>query len=353
MFKPFFRTGFLIAVLTFIASMALSAASANAAPLRGYAVVNIFKIGGVGGWDYARLNDAGTLLFVTRATHTNVIDTATGKVVADIPDNDLSHGVALVPSLGRGFISNGRSGTVTIFDLKTYATIGTVKTDLDSDGIIYDPASDRVIVVCGDMSKMYAINPHTGEVAAEVDLVGQPEYLASDGQGKVFININDKNEVAVIDTKTMKVITNWPLGSNTGPTGMGIDPMGHRLFIGCRGSKTMVVMSSDDGQILATEPIGAIVDTTCYYHGHAFASCGDGTLTIVGETTPGNYSVLQVVKTAPGARTMALDSNTGRIYMPTADMAPSPTTSSSTTTRRRMRAIPGTFKIVVVDYPPA
>ena len=134
---------------------------------------------------------------------------------------------------------------------------------------------------------------------------------------------------------------------------MGIDPDGHRLFIGCRGSKTMVVMSSDDGQILATEPIGAIVDATCYYHGQAFASCGDGTLTIVGETTPGNYSVLQVVKTAPGARTMAIDPNTGRIYMPTADMAPPPTTSSSITTRRRMRAIPGTFKIVVVDYPPA
>jgi len=341
--------GLIAAALTFGFQFTFKA---SAAPIWDEEVIKVYKIGGPGGWDYARTNNEGTLLFVTRSTHTNVIDTATGKVVADIPDNDGSHGVALVPSAGRGFISNGRSGTVTIFDLKTFATIGTVKTGLDSDGIIYDPASNRVMVACGDLSEMYAINPETGQVTAQINLDGQPEYLSADGQGRVFVNLNDISKVDVVDTKTMKVVANWSLGPNTAPTGMSIDPMGHRLFIGCRGSKTMVVMSSDDGQILATEPIGAGVDATGFYHGQAFASCGDGTLTIVGESTPGNFSVLQVVKTAPGARTMAIDPSSGRIYLPTADMAPPPTTTSSTQPYRRFRAIPGTFKIVVVDHPP-
>jgi len=316
-----------------------------------FAVTKSYLLGGDGNWDYATLSADGSRLFVTRATHTMVIDTGSGKLVADITGNTLSHGVALVPSAGRGFISNGRGGTVMIFDLNTYAVLGDVKTDLDSDGIIYDPASDRVMVVCGDPGLMFAIkpdiDPKTGVVDPPLKFGGKPEFLQSDNQGKVYVNLTDKNEIAVVDSKTMQITARWPLAPGTAPTGLAIDRAKHRLFSGCRGGKVMIVLSTDDGHVIASLPIGAGVDATGFYDGLAYASCADGTLTVAGETSPGHFEVVQTVQTASGARTMAVDQNTGKIYLPTAQTTTP--ASSPSQPRPRPTAVPGTFRILVVE----
>jgi DNA-binding beta-propeller fold protein YncE len=331
-----------------VSAVVCQAQSDTSAP---FAVTNTLKIGGEGGWDYVRVDEEGKLLYLPRTTHTMVVETATGKVTGDIGDNQLSHGVALVPAAGRGFISDGKAACVIIFDLKTLATLGKIKTEDDSDGIIYDPASDKVIVVCGDPGVMIpispAIDPTSGKADAAIDLGGKPEYLVSDGNGKVFIALADKDEVAVVDTKAMKVLAHWPTTPGGRPTGMSMDKEKGVLFIGCRNQK-MIVMSAKDGTILADLPIGPGVDATAFDHGLAFASCRDATLAVIGETSPGKYEVIQTVKTAPAARTMAIDPVTGKIYLATADMAPAPAAVPNGG-RARAQPIPGTFKILVVE----
>jgi hypothetical protein len=336
-----------------VVALSLCAAVSNGqnAPGQTFSVTQSFPLGGDGTWDYATLNADGSRLFVTRASHTMVIDTASGKLVADITGNTLSHGVALVPSVGRGFISNGRGGYVTIFDLKTYAVLGNVKTDLDSDGIIYDPASDRVMVVCGDPGLMFAIKPDidptNGVVDPPLKFGGKPEFLASDNNGRVFVNLTDKNEIAVVDSKTMTITARWPTAPGTAPTGLSIDRQRHRLFCGCRGGKVMVILSTDDGHVISSIPIGTTVDATAFYKGMGFASCADGTLTIAVETAPDHFDLVQVVQTAPGARTMALDPNTGKIYLPTAQLT-TPATSPAQP-RARATPVPGSFRVLVVE----
>jgi hypothetical protein len=337
-------------ILLLAAIVFTSVGQAQNSPATKFAVTKTFPLGLDGNWDYATLSADGGKLFVTRATHTMVIDTGSGKLVADITGNTLSHGVALVPSVGRGFISNGRGGTVTIFDLNTYAVLGDVKTDLDSDGIIYDPASNRVMVVCGDPGVMFAIkpdiDPKNGVVDPPLKFGGKPEFLQSDNAGKVFVNLTDKNEIAVVDSKTMTITARWPVAPGTAPTGLAIDRVKHRLFSGCRGGKLMIVVSTDDGHVIASLPIGAGVDATGFYDGLAFASCADGTLTVAAETSPDHFEVVQTVQTATGARTMAVDPNTGKIYLPTAKtVTPA---SSPSVPRPRPTAVPGTFKILVV-----
>jgi DNA-binding beta-propeller fold protein YncE len=331
-------------------AVALAAASAIAAetPPPGYHLVATFKVGGDGGWDYATLKDDGRVLYVTRTTHTMVIDVASGKVLADIPGQQRSHGVALVPEAGRGFISDGGTDSVLIFDLKTRKPIGSVPAAADADAIIYDPASNRVLVMCGDAHQMVAIapdvNPVGGKPAATVDLGGAPEFAVADGKGKVFVNIVDKDEVAVVDTKAMKVIARWPTAPGSRPTGLSMDRATRRLFIGCRNNK-LLVMNADDGRIVADFPIGAFVDATAFRDGLAFASCGDGTLTIIREVSPDKFELAQVVKTQLGARTMAVDQTGVMIYLPTADLKFAP---GSTPTHPRPIPVPGTFRILEV-----
>ena len=292
--------------LTFLTALTVHAPPA--APAATYGVAQTYHIGGEGAWDYLSVDSANHLLFVPRATHTMVIDAASGRTVADIPGQKHNHGVALVPSAGRGFISDGDDASVVIFDLKTYQVLGKVKAVDDADGIIYDPASNKVLLVCGDSGVLIPISPQvdpqTGSADPAVDLGGKPEFLVADGQGKVYINLEDKDLVAVLDTKTMKVIARWPVAPGGSPVGMAMDRDRRRLFIGCRKPQQMVVMNADDGTVLAALPIGAGVDAT-QFGGEAFASCRDGTLTVVRETSPGKFEVAQTVKTAVGARTTA------------------------------------------------
>src|SRR5579859_1435357 len=202
-------------------------------------VKKTFGVGGKGGWDYLTVDPQTHRLYVPRSTHTMVIDSETGKTIADIPGQKIAHGVAVVPAAGRGFISDGGGdGAIVIFDLKTNAILGSLVAQPDADGIIFDRASGKVLVVSGDkgtlMSLQPDIDPKTGKIDPPLDLGGAPEFLAADGAGKVYINLMDKNEVAVVDLQARKVIARWPVAPGGAPVGMSIDRQKHRLFIGCR-----------------------------------------------------------------------------------------------------------------------
>ena len=333
---------FALVLLIVLSAQAQPPAAAKAGP---YYLAQTFHVGGEGGWDYMTVDPAHKLLFVPRTTHTMVLSETTGKLVADIPGQERNHGVALVPSVGRGFISDGKDASVTIFDLKTYKVLGKIKADIDADGIIYDPASRKVLVVCGDAGVMIPISPNvdpqTGKADAAVDLGGKPEFLAADGRGKVFINLVSKNEVAVVDTKTMKVLDRWPTAPGGAPVGMAMDHAHHLLFIGCRNPQKLIVMNAENGKILADLPIGAGVDAT-RFDGYIFASCRDGSLTIARETSPGKFEVVQKLETRPGARTMDVDPSTHALYLPTAEIEPQTEPHSRPTMK------PDSFMILVV-----
>jgi hypothetical protein len=310
-----------------------------------WSVVQTFHIGGEGAWDYVTIDAPNHRLFVTRATHTQAIDTTTGKVLGDIPGQVRSHGVALVPKLNRGFITDGGgTGAIIIFDLKTYAILGKLAAIPDADGIIYDAKQDRVLAVSGDGNALITIkpdvDPKTGAIEPLIKLGGAPEFLATDGSGKVFINLADKDVVAVVDLASRSVVSRWPVAPAGKPVGMSIDPASHRLFIGCRGPQRLVVMNDDTGKVDAALPIGAGVDATAYGAGLAFASAGDGSLTVAAETA-GKFDIAQTVKTPYGARTMGMDTATHRLYLPTAEMEPAAAGA-------RPKAKPDTFMIVVV-----
>jgi outer membrane protein assembly factor BamB len=278
-----------------------------------------------------------------------VIDGTTGKVLGDIPGQKRSHGTAVVPALARGFITDGGGdGAIFVFDLKTYAVLGKLATMPDSDGIIYDKGQNLVLAVSGDGGKLMTfrpdIDPAHGKIDPPIDLGGAPEFLAADGEGKVYINLEDKDLVAVVDLKTRKVIARWPVAPGGHPVGMALDRKTHRLFIGCRNPQKMIVMSTDDGKVVAELPIGAGVDATKTNHGLAFASCRDGSLTVVGEKD-GKYEVEQVVKTPSGARTMGIDPSTHTVYLPTAEFVP---TAPGAAASQRPQMKPDSFMIVVV-----
>ena len=339
-----------LALAIFAAAQIFLNTPAGAAPLQHYKLAASLKVGGEGRWDYVTLDPAGRLLYVTRSTHMMVVDLSTGKPVADIPGMRLAHGVALVPEAGRGFISDGKDGSVIVFDLKTGAVLGKVTAAPDADSIIYDPASRHVLVFCGDANRMIAIapgvNPKGGKADVTVDLRGLPEYAVADGQGRAFVNIADKNEVPVVDTHAMKVVARWPVGPGKHPTGLSMDRATRRLFVGCR-NRELVIMDADDGKVLADFPIGTGVDATAFNNGFVLASCADGTLTFVREVTPQKFEAAQTLRTEPGARTMAVDGRSGTVYLPTSDLTPAPPATADNP-RPHPMPVAGTFRILVV-----
>jgi hypothetical protein len=312
-----------------------------------WAVKKLMHIGGSGGWDYLTVDSDTHRLYVPRSTHTMVIDADSGKVIGDIPGQQTAHGVAIVPEAGRGFISDGGgSGAVVIFDLKTNAVLGKIMAQPDADGIIYDPGTKLVLVVSGDggvlMTLKPDIDPAHGKIDSAIDLGGKPEFLAADHAGKVYINLEDKDQLAVVDLRARKVLAHWPVAPGGQPVGLSLDAQKGQLFIGCRKPQKMIVMSTEGGKILASLPIGAGVDATKFDGGEAFASCRDGSLVVASEKPSGQFEVTQVVKTPEGARTMGIDSSTHTIYLPTAEFEP------ARPGERRPQTKTGTFKIVVV-----
>jgi len=315
---------------------ALSAAST------GYHILAEIKIGGDGGWDYLTVDSAARRLYVSHATHVVVVDIDKNTVVGDIPETPGVHGIALAPELGKGFISNGRGNNVTIFDLKTLKSTGTVATEMNPDAIRYDPVSKRVFAFNGRSRSATAIDAKTGMAVATIMLPGKPEFSVADGKGKVYANIEDTSEIVEIDAATAKVAKKYALTGCEGPSGLAIDPRARRLFSVC-GNRVMAVSDPDKGTVVATPAIGAGPDGVVFDpgSGYAMSSNGDGTLTIV-QQSGGKYDVLENVATERGARTIALDEKTHRVYLPTATAGQAPTGGG------RAPFLPDSFKILVV-----
>jgi DNA-binding beta-propeller fold protein YncE len=295
----------------------------------GYQVKQTYKVGGEGGWDYLIADASARRLYISRGTHVILLDLDSGRQVGDIPDTQGVHGIALAPELGRGFTSNGREGTVTIFDIKTLKPIGEkVKAGENPDAILYDPATKRVFTFNGRSQDSTAIDAASGKVLGTIKLDGKPEFAASDGKGEIFVNIEDKSELTAIDPNKLEVKAKWPLAPCTEPSGLAIDRKNRRLFAGCD-NKMMAVVDADTGKVLATPAIGEGVDATAFDDetGLAFASCGEGVLTVVKEESPSKFEVAETVKTPRGARTMALDTKTHDVYTVTAQFGqrPAPT----------------------------
>jgi DNA-binding beta-propeller fold protein YncE len=329
-------------------AFAAVAASPSADP--GYHIVNTFQIGGPGGWDYVAFDSVGHRLFVARGSRDMVLDPETGKTLGEIPGLGGAHGVALAHAFNHGFATSGRDSTVTMFDLTTLAVLGKAKAALDADAIVYDPATKRVFSMNGDSHSSSVFDPKTGQNIGTIDLGAGPEFAVSAGDGKLYVNLEDKGAIAEVDAKAMKVTRTWPMAGCEQPTGLAIDRRHHILFSGCRGTKVMAISDTKGGKLITTVPIGAGVDACAFDPGTslAFSSNGDGTLTVVHEDSPTTFSVVQTVETMPSARTMALDPATHKIYLVGAKFGPAPTDSTADNPRRRPPIIPDSFTLLVV-----
>jgi DNA-binding beta-propeller fold protein YncE len=333
----------LSSLILLFAAVALAAAGPE------YKVVNTYKVGGDGGWDYLTADADARRLYISRGTHVIVLNLDSGKTVGDIADTPGVHGIALAPDLGRGFTSNGREGTVSIFDLKTLATSSKVKVGDNPDAILYDPATKRVFTFNGRSQDSTAIDAASGKVLGTIKLDGKPEFAASDYQGGLWVNIEDKSELISIDPNKLEIKEKWLLAPCTEPTGLAIDKKNRRLFVGCD-NKMMAVVNADTGKIVATPAIGEGVDATAFdaETGLAFASCGeDGVLTVIKEESPDKFTVAENVPTEKGARTLALDSKTHNVYVVTAKFGPPPAATADNPHPRRT-ILPGSFVVHVV-----
>jgi YVTN family beta-propeller protein len=297
-------------------------------------------IGGEGGWDYLTLSPDGDRLFVAHTNKIEVINTSDGKVVGEIPATG-AHGVALVPDRNLGFSTNGRAGTVTVFHLDTLKPQADIKVGENPDAVIYDEHSKRVIVMNGRSKDLMAIDPVTLKVVATVPLGGKLEFAAADAR-HVYVNVEDLSEIAAVSTRTWKEEQRWKLNGCDDPSGLALDAEQNVLFSVC-GNKVMGIFATKDGKQLAMLPTGDGTDGAKFDPGlkRAFASNGEGTLTVVQESGHGKYKVLGSVATARGARTMAVDPKTHKLYLATAELRP----PAEGQTRPSIK--PGTFMILV------
>ena len=291
---------------------------------QGYHQLTQFALGGDGGWDYLNFDSAAQRLYISRGTRVMVVDAHKGTVVGEVANTPGVHGIALAPKLHRGFTSNGQENSVTVFDTKTLKEVGRVTVGARPDAIVFDPASKCVFTMNAGSGDVSAIDAATMKVVGTIPLPGRPEYAAVDGKGQLFVNIVDKNELVVIDARARKVLNCWSLAPGDHPSGLAIDAKHRRLFAVCSNAM-MVVMDADTGHVVATPPIGKGPDAAAFdpHTGMAFSSNGrDGTLTMIHEDSPTTFTVAYTVATQSGARTMALDVRTGKIYLATARFLP-------------------------------
>src|SRR5712692_10228348 len=334
------------AVLALAAILFRGASSHVAAPgsgSSGYRAIKSVPVGGDGFWDYLTVDSDARRLYISHSTHVSVLDTDTYAIVGDIPDTQGVHGIALAPDLGRGFTSNGRANTVTIFDLKTLKAIGTAKTDANPDAIIYDPATKRVFTFNGHGKNATAINAADGSVVGTIPLGGKPEFAVTDGKGSVWVNDEGSSELHHLDPQTLKELHRWPLTPCKSPSGLTADLKTRRLLAVCD-DKVSVVVDADSGKVVATPAICDGPDAAGFdpSSNTFFASCGDGNLTVIHEDSPDKFTVVENVPTKRSARTMGLDLKTHNIFLPAADFDP------PAPGERRGKMKPGSFVIVVV-----
>ena len=319
-------------------------AKARPAGPSGYHLVKSVPLPGDGFWDYVAVDSDARRIYVSHGTRVLVLDADSLAVVGEIPDTQGVHGIAVAPDLGRGFTSNGRAATATIFELKTLKVLATVNTGQNPDAIVYDPVSKRVFTFNGRSKDATAFAAADGSVAATIPLGGKPEFAVADGHGKIYDNLEDTSELLEIDAQALKVLHRWPLKPCESPSGLAIDRNSRRLFAGCE-NKMMAVVDADSGKILATPAIGEGVDATAFDPGTGFAlsSNGEGTLTVIKSDDAGNYSVLDNVPTKRSARTMGLDLKTHNVVLPAADFLP------PKPGERRGEMKPGSFVLLVVS----
>jgi len=325
----------------------ISAISAMAAS-GGYHVSGKIQIGGEGGWDYITMDSAARRLYISHGAKVVVVDVDSEKIVGEIPNTQGVHGIAIAPGLNRGYISDGRTNDVTVFDLKTLKEVGRISTGQNPDAILYDPHSNRVFTFNGRSNDSSVIDTATDKVVATIPLGGKPEFSATDGSGKVWVNIEDKNEIAEIDAGNAKVTKTYPLEGCDEPSGLAMDTKAHHLFSVC-GNKVMIVSDPGAGKVVAKVPIGQGPDAAGFDPGLGFAysSNGEGTLTVVRQSG-GKYEVVENATTQRGARTMAVDTKTHKVYMPTAQFGPAPAPTQDVP-HPRPSMVPGSFVILVVS----
>jgi len=325
-------------------ALGFALASVSTAFAEGFAITKKIPIIGQGSWDYLAVDEGARRLYVSHGTQVEVLDVDSGAIVGKIENTPGVHGIAIAPELGRGFVSNGQSSTVTIFDLKTLKKIGSVKVGERPDAILYEPFSKRVFTFNARSQDSTVIDAASGKVAGTVALGGKPEFPASDGKGKVYVNIEDKSQIAEIDVSKLSVVNTWSIAPCEEPSALAFDVKNHRLFAGC-GNKMMALVNSDSGKVVTTVPIGEGVDAGRFNPNtqQVFMSCGEGVLTVIHEDSPDKYTVQQNLATVRGARTMALDQENNVVYLVTAQREDKPVAAG-----QRPTMVPGSFELIVV-----
>jgi DNA-binding beta-propeller fold protein YncE len=323
-------------------ALGLSVVAMTTPAAGGYRLLQTVPVPGDEGWDHPTVDGAARRLYVTHGTHVAVIDIDSGQLVGKIDNTPGVHFTVIDPELGRGFISNGGAARLTIFDTKTLATVGEVKTTGENPGpTVFDPATRRVFTFNLNTNNATVIDSKEGKVVGAFDLGGKPELVGTDAKGNVYVNLVQKNVVLQIDAGKMTPGQTWPVAPGEGPRTMAVDQNNGRLFIGCA-NRRLVILDANNGRAIGSVPIGAGPDDSAYdpETGLIYTSNGDGTVSVIKQETPDKYSLLETVKTAPGARNMALDLKTKRIFLPLSDREP-PTASGS-----RGALIPGTFRVL-------
>jgi DNA-binding beta-propeller fold protein YncE len=328
---------------------ALALLTGSLANAKAYHLTHEVKIAGDTGWDYLTFDAPGNRIFVSHGTRVEIVDAKTLTPVGAIADTPGVHGIAIAQDLGHGYVSAGAASILVVFDLATLARVGEIKTGANPDAVLYEPGTQRVFSFNGRGRDVTVVDAVKNEVIGTIPLDAKPEFAVSDGAGHVFVNLEDRNSVAQIDAKTLTVTATWPLAGCEEPSGLAIDRKHHRLFSVC-GNKVMQVVDSVSGRAVGQLPIGDGVDGAGFDDSAqlAFASAGDGTLTIVKEQGPDKFAVQQTVKTKSGARTMTVDERSHRVFMSTAQRGPVPAATAAQP-RPRGPVIPDTFEVLVIE----
>ncbi|CAN5458338.1 hypothetical protein BH11ARM1_BH11ARM1_04090 [soil metagenome] len=331
--------------LILLATIALAGSNHPASSVPSFAVLQKIPIGGDGGWDYLTMDSDSHRLFISRGSHVMVLDVKTGKIVGDIPDTSGVHGIAIAAKAGKGYTSNGRDNSVTVFDLKTYATLKTIKVGDRPDAIAFDPVSQRVFTFNGGSSDTTVIGVADDTVVGTVKLDGKPEFAWADGKGNLCLNVEDKSEMQRIDTKTLKVVSTWSVSPGEEPSGLGIDARNGLAFSVCS-NELMAITDFRSGKVVGTATIGKDADGAAFDPALnlAFSSNGqDGTLTVVGKGADGKWAALQTLATQVSARTIAIDAKTHRVYVIAASFEAQTDPNS-----RRRQMVPGSAVILEI-----
>jgi YVTN family beta-propeller protein len=311
-----------------------------------YHIAKTFHIAGEPRWDYVSVDSGSDRLFQSHGSEVNILNKTTGDSLGVIPNTTGVHGIAFIDALNKGYISDGKLNAVTVFDLSTFKIVKQIATGQNPDAILYDPFSKKIITCNGRSKDLSVIDPAIDTVVATIALEGKPEEAMSDAEGKVYVNIEDKSEIAVVDIKQNTVIVYWKLAPGVSPTGLAIDRKNRRLFSGCD-NKLLIEVDADNGKVVNQFPIGDECDGVGFDPGlkYVFASCGDGTMTVVKEFSKDKAKVIDVITTEKGARTIAVDTKTHKVYLPTADFEMTPPDADG---KSKRVYTPGSFRVLML-----